>query len=128
MLKPGLIGLPFPSHEDKPVEHHPLAHNGDILERLFQNDKDTAVHDIRVGDPPQIHPIGIDLVIGDQDHALRELGLQHPILGQMQLAPDALVSTNAEQCWTTILGESGDHQAKVLFCICHVRVVPVLVD
>jgi len=70
MLKPWLIGQPFTSHEDKAVEHHALANNGNVLEGFLEDDEDMAMHPIRIRNPPQVEPVRVYLVVSDQHQAL----------------------------------------------------------
>lgn len=72
---------------------HAPANDGDAPQGFFENDVDAAVHAIRVAMPPEVEPVGVDLVVGDQDQALREVGEQVAFRGFQEFTPDRLVPT-----------------------------------
>lgn len=86
------------------------------------------MHYIGVCEPPEVNPIGVDLVVCDQDQTFRELGLQQSILRQLQLSLDTRVTADSAQSWSTPLCESCDDQSKALFRVGHVRVIIIFVD
>ncbi len=84
-----------------------------------------AMHLVRIGHPPEIEPIRIELVIGDHDQSLWETGLETPIFGTQQLSSNACISTDSHHGWTEPLGDCNDEQSEQLFGQCHVRIVVV---
>lgn len=71
---------------------------------------------IRVSDPPEINPIGVNLMIRHQDHAFPEINLQHPVSSSlMQKACDGFIATYADGCWGEKLGHFCYQQAEVRF-------------
>lgn len=61
--KPGLICCHLSRHEDEAVKFHAPADDGDILQRLLQDDVEVAMcrSPVDVANPPEIQPVGIDL-------------------------------------------------------------------
>lgn len=84
MFEPRLVGGPFAGHEYKSIKHHSLANDGNPAQRVFQNDEESTMHNIRIGEPPEIDPVRVYLVVGDQDQTLWELALQRAALREMQ--------------------------------------------
>lgn len=58
-----LVSGHFPRHEDEAIEHHASSDNGNVLERLLEDDVDMTMHTgtIRIADPPQVYPICVNL-------------------------------------------------------------------
>lgn len=88
MLQTGLVFCPFPAHEDEVVEHHARANQGNVFQTLFQDDVDVAMTSSCVADPPQVSPIGIDLVVGNQDEAFREVAFETAVGELSKLTAD----------------------------------------
>lgn len=61
VLKTVFICRPFAREEDESVEHHAPAYDWYVFQRLFEDYVDVAMHRGRVGDPPEVDPIGVDL-------------------------------------------------------------------
>lgn len=61
----------FARHEDEAVEHHSWAYDRNLPQRILEHDVDCAMHFAGVGDPPQVEPLGVDLVVGYQDESFR---------------------------------------------------------
>lgn len=70
---------------------------------------------------------GTNLMVGNQDHALREIAHEGTIFPLAQLAPDALVTTNSHLDGRPPVSHCGDQNAKLLLCHSHPRVKPILV-
>jgi hypothetical protein len=70
-----LVFGPFAGHEDEAVELHGGADDGDPFEALLEDDVDVAVggDGVCVCDPPQVQPVGVDLVVRQQDDAVWEV-------------------------------------------------------
>lgn len=79
MFQTRLVLRPFPAHKDEVVEHHARANDGNILQALFQDDVDMTVHCCSVADPPEVGPVGVDLVVCDQDKAFRKVAFKTAI-------------------------------------------------
>lgn len=68
------------------------------------------------------------LMVGDHDHALREVELDAAIGSLPDLIGDGGVTADADGGRAPPLGHGGDEQAEGLLCQGHVGIVQVLVD
>ena len=100
VLQARLIGCPITRHEDEAIEHHGRTDDGDVLERLFEDDVDAAVLLARVRKPPQVQPLGVYLMVGNHNQAFWEVRHEPAIFGLGELACDGAVAGDADQCWS----------------------------
>lgn len=114
VLEALLVLCPFPRKEDEAVKHHAGAEDGDVLDGLLEDDVEVAVHLGGVGDPPEVDPVGIYLVVCDQDEALGEQALEPPVFGLLQLASDGLVPADPDLDGGPPVGHGGDEDTKLL--------------
>jgi hypothetical protein len=143
VLEALLVLCPLAREEDEAVEHHAGAEDGDVFYGFLEDDVEVAVHVGRVGCPPKVYPIRIDLltsvaamlphrmsthlVVRNQDHALREIALQPSVLRLAQLAAHALVAANAHGDGRPPVRHGGHDEAELLLRHGHPGVEPVLV-
>ena len=66
MLESRFIHLPVSRQEDEAEEHHSRSKNGNVLERLLEDDIEPSVHVCRVSYPPEVNPIVVNLESMDQ--------------------------------------------------------------
>ena len=61
-----LVFGPFARHEDEAVELHRGTYEGHPFQVFFEDDVDVAVGGwgVGVGDPPEVEPVGVELVVG----------------------------------------------------------------
>lgn len=88
----GLVGCPLSGHEDEAVELHGWTDDGDPFERLFEDDIDVAVEAGGVGYPPEIQPVGVDLVVGDEDEPVWEFTLDSSVFCLLELTCHGFVA------------------------------------
>lgn len=121
----GLVDRHLARHEDEAVEHHAGANDGDVLERLFQNDVQVTVHLRLVGvaNPPQVEPVGVNLMIGNHDHAVGEVELDAAVWRRSDLAGERGIATDAYGCWAPYFGHGDDQEAERLLGQGHVGIV-----
>ena len=82
---------------------------------------------VGIGDPPEVQPIGIDLMIRHHYCPLPEVYLQQPAFGALvQSASYALVPGDAHDGRTPPLRHRRHEQAEILFRERHPRVVVVV--
>ena len=128
VLEAGLVRDPFARHEDEAVEHHARAEDGDVFEVLAEDDVDVAVHAGGVRDPPLVQPVGVDLVVGDEDEAFGEGGLEAACGGDLEEVGHVVVPADADGRRAEPIGHRGQDNAEGLLCQRHVGVVVVFVD
>ena len=128
VLEAGFVADPFAGHEDEAVEHHALAEDGDVFEVLAEHDVDVAVHARGVGDPPLVEPVGVDLVVGDEDEAFGEGGFEETGSGDLKKGGHVVVPADADGGGAKPVGDCGQDDAEGLLGQRHVGVVVVLVD
>lgn len=87
-----------------------------------------SMHAIRVGHPPQIEPIGVDLMICNHYQSFREIRLQPPVLCLLQLSSYAFISTHSDHRGAEPSCHCSNEETKRLFGKRHVSVVIVPVD
>ena len=87
-----------------------------------------AMHSSAVGNPPEIKPIRINLVVRDQHQAVGEHRLQVPILCLMKFTANAFISADSNSRWSTPLGDGNDEDPKGFLCQCHICIIVVLPD
>lgn len=83
---------------------------------------------IGVADPPQIQPVGIDLMICNHDDAVGKVELDTAVLGAPDLASNGVVATDAYGGGAPDFGHGDDEETKGFFCQSHVGVVEFAVD
>ena len=110
-----LVLGPFPTHEDEVVEHHARSNHRNVFQALFQDDVDVAVTGSCVADPPEIGPIGVDLVIGDQDHALGEIAFETAVGELAKLASDTGIAGDADDGGSEEVCSCDENEGEVLF-------------
>jgi hypothetical protein len=128
LLESALVLLPISGQEDEVVELCTPADDWDIPEGLFQDDVDESVHVVSVCDPPEIQPVRVELVISHQDHAIREIALQTPVLLLDELANHARVSADSDDGRRPPLGQTGDQDGEAFFRVGHVPFVELRVN
>lgn len=128
MLQARPIFDPVPGHEDEAVEHHARANDGDVLEGFLENDEDVAMHAGGVGDPPEIEPVAVKLVVCYHHHSLREPGFQSAVFALQQLTADGGMAAYSDYGRGEPLGYGDDEDAERLLGEGHVGVVVVFVD
>jgi hypothetical protein len=86
------------------------------------------VHLVGVCDPPEVHPVGVQLVIRHEHKAVREVTFERAVVHLVELTFHALVAAHAYDGWGPPLGDGGDENGKGLLCPCHVAIVELWVD
>lgn len=119
---------PIPSQEDEAIEHHPGPDHGDVLERFFEDDEDMTVHERRIGNPPKVQPVAVQLMIRNHDQSLRKSRLESAILRLHQLPADGGVAADPDDGWGEPLCHGHDEETKPLLGHGHVGVVVVFAD
>lgn len=76
--------------------------------------------------PPQVQPVSVDLMIGQENNAIREIDTERTVRLLLKLTSDALVTTNSNKGWTPPLSHRGHKKAKVLLGERHVGVEVIL--
>lgn len=125
-----LVLGPLASHENEAVELHSGTDNRHPFEALLEDDVDVAMHGrrVRVGDPPEVKPVSVDLVVGQKNDSIREIDTKRAISFLMQLTSNALVAAYADEGWTPPLGHGRNKKAEVLLGKGHVGVEVILGD
>jgi hypothetical protein len=123
-----LVFGPFAGHEDEAIELHRGADDGDPFEAFLEDDVDVAVgrDGVCVCNPPQVEPVGVNLVVRQQDDAVWEVDAEGAVCLLMKLAGNTLITTNADESRTPPLGHCRDEQAEVLLGQGHVGVKVIL--
>ena len=122
------ISLPFSAEENEVVELSSPAKDGQVLERFLEDDVDAAVHLVGVCDPPEVHPVGVQLVIRHEHEAVREVTFEGSVVHLVELTLHALVAAHADDGRSPPLGDGGDENGKGLLCPRHVAIVKLWVD
>lgn len=122
VVQAGTVGSPFAGHKDEAVEHHGGAEQRHVLEGLFEDDVDGAVHGgvaVGISGPPQVQPVGVELVVGHEHDAAVEAQAQHArtILGQT--AGHGSVTADTHRRRAPPLRHGGDEQAEEALRMCH---------
>ena len=87
-----------------------------------------AVHERRVGNPPKIQPVAIQLMICNHNQSLRESRLQSPIFCLHQLSSYRGIAADTDGGWREPLCHSDDEQAEPLLRYGHVGIVVIFAD
>ena len=82
---------------------------------------------VGVAGPPQVQPVGINLVVRNQDQPLREEKLDAPVFGLANLVRDRDVSRHADNGRPPPFRYRHGEEGEGLFCVGHVGVVHVAV-
>lgn len=83
---------------------------------------------IGIADPPQIQPVGIDLMICNHDDTVRKVELDTAVRSAPDLASNGVVTTDAYGGGTPDFGHGDDEETKGFLCQSHVGVVEFAVD
>ena len=130
MLQTRLILCPFPAHEDEVVEHHARADHRYVLQTLFQDDVDVAMACGSVANPPKIGPVGVDLVVCDQDETFGKVAFETAIRKLSKLTAHGGIARDSNDGGSEEIGASNEDEGKVLLadslpCVKVVLVVKV---
>lgn len=66
-LHDGFVVGPFARHEDEAKELQTGAEDGDPFQAVFEHDVDVTRYVGHVGCEPEVGPVGVDLVVGDEN-------------------------------------------------------------
>lgn len=123
----GFVLLPVSLQEDEFAELHSPSNQWDPPEGFFQNDVYPAMHTTGIGYPPQVEPVGIDLVICYEDEPFRKVTEQVPLNGLQQLTTHTFVTTDHYICRSPELDHGGEEKPHGLLRESDPCIVPVLI-
>lgn len=127
---PGLVDGHLAGHEDEAVKHHTGADDRNVLEGLLEDDVDVAMHlwRVRVAYPPEIQPVGVDLVVRDHNDALGKGEMYAAVPSALDLAGDRVIAAYAYGGGAPDLGHGGYQKAEGLLREGHVCVIDIAAD
>lgn len=101
----GAILLPVPLQENELIELHAPSQYWDLLERFLQDDVQPSMHAVAVSYPPQIQPVGVDLVVRDENKSLWKIKNEVAIDRLEELATDRCIAGHNDLCWRECLSQ-----------------------
>lgn len=122
-----LVLAPVARHEDESKHLHARAEDRNPLERVLEDDVECAVHAGRVRRPPHEEPVGIDLVVRDQDDALLKARLNAAVRTELQTRRGCRVTRDNDRRRRKPLDDGDAQHAKLLLRPRNPRIVPCLV-
>lgn len=128
LLESGLVLLPIPGKEDEVVELGAPADERNIFDGLFQYDVDMAGHLVGVCYPPQVKPVGVQLVVRHEHQAVGKLAFETTIRLEKELRRYTGITADMDLGRRPPLRESGDEHGKGLLGECNVVVVELRIN
>jgi len=113
--------------KDEVVELHSLSNNPKFAESGLEDDEDDVMALVDESNPPDVQPVGVDLVVSDKDGALRE-GSDELSIHKLEGTCQALIITDLNVGWAPNLSDDGEKDTKHTFEVCLISIIPFLVN
>ena len=84
-----------------------------------------SVHSTSICNPPEVEPVGIELVIRNHDHSFRKVSQQSAVATKLKLACDAVVATDPYRSGTEPSSQGRNEYTILLLCQGHPGIVVV---